>query len=277
LSDTRPSTTPSMKRKLLPQETATLLSLLATSLDLSSSPLQRTSAAKLRIFKERSTSSKPHDNGSLDYYQITQNKFLIVLMNKTKCQACVHIAGVDRGGLYKLFGIMNIPPPVDEDHYTHLDKYILPFVTQCENESMKNAVKSGDTTDLTVSGDGSWQKRSFSSVHGVSTIISSNTPAKIIDTICYPKKCSICQGALSIKHSDKEKYKHIIKTIYIGDGDSKIMPRLREVPQYDNVEIQKIEDINHWSKKMLNRLEKIKNELKDTIIDGKKELVAEEE
>ncbi|CAF1593292.1 unnamed protein product, partial [Didymodactylos carnosus] len=197
------------------------------------------------------------------------------------CFEGVHIAGVDRGGLYKLFGIMNIPPPVDEDHYTHLDKYILPFVTQCENESMKNAVKSGDTTDLTVSGDGSWQKRSFSSVHGVSTIISSNTPAKIIDTICYPKKCSICQGALSINHSDKEKYKHIIKNhvceanfigsdIYIGDGDSKIMPRLREVPQYDNVEIQKIEDINHWSKKMLNRLEKIKNELKDTIIDGKK-------
>ncbi|CAF1099177.1 unnamed protein product [Didymodactylos carnosus] len=54
LSDTRPSTTPSMKRKLSPEETATLPSLLVTSLDLSSSPSQRTSATKLRIFKERS-------------------------------------------------------------------------------------------------------------------------------------------------------------------------------------------------------------------------------
>ncbi|CAF1574274.1 unnamed protein product, partial [Didymodactylos carnosus] len=55
----------------------------------------------------------------------------------------------------------------------------IPFVNQYANESMKNAVddavKSGDTTDLTVSGDGSWQKRGFSSVHGVSTINSSNT------------------------------------------------------------------------------------------------------
>ncbi len=57
---------------------------------------------------------------------------------------------------------------------------------------------------------------------------------------------------------------------YIGDGDTKTMLKLTNEPPYPDVAVQKIEDINHWCKKMKHRLEKKKSELKNTIIDGKK-------
>ena len=149
------------------------------------------------------------------------------------------------------------------------------------------------------------------------------------------KNCSICTGALSIKHSDPTKYLeiknrhkceinhsgssgiipfrnfyfnymllrfhggrrnisfiftirenvqrsiykvnktisfsflYIIRCSYIGDGDSKAFSKLTNNPPYKNVSINKIEDVNHFSKKMLHRLQKIAEDLKKTKIDGK--------
>lgn len=57
---------------------------------------------------------------------------------------------------------------------------------------------------------------------------------------------------------------------YIGDGDTKTMLKLLNEPPYPDVVVQKIEDINHWCKKMYHRLEKKKNEMKNILVDGKK-------
>ena len=57
---------------------------------------------------------------------------------------------------------------------------------------------------------------------------------------------------------------------YIGDGPTKTMLKLSSEPPYPGVVVQKIEDINHWCKKMHHRLEKKKNEMKNIVIDGKK-------
>ncbi len=40
-------------------------------------------------------------------------------------------------------------------------------------------------------------------------------------------------------------------------------------PPYKDASIMKIEDVNHFSKKMLHRLQKIADDLKKTKIDGK--------
>ena len=56
---------------------------------------------------------------------------------------------------------------------------------------------------------------------------------------------------------------------YIGDGDSKVFLRLINNPPYKDISIEKIEDINHFSKKMLHRLEKTAENLKKTKLGGK--------
>jgi len=45
------------------------------------------------------------------------------------------------------------------------------------------------------------------------------------------------------------------------------MWNLTQHPPYPDIEIEKIEDINHWSKRMLYRLEKLTQSLKDTMLD----------
>ena len=57
---------------------------------------------------------------------------------------------------------------------------------------------------------------------------------------------------------------------YVGDGDAKIVPHLTEDPPYPNLPIQKLEDLNHFAKKMYNRLDKKKKELKGQVIEGRK-------
>ena len=44
---------------------------------------------------------------------------------------------------------------------------------------------------------------------------------------------------------------------YIGAGDSKVFPKLVSDPPYQDVSITKIEDVNHFSKKMLHCLQKM--------------------
>ena len=48
------------------------------------------------------------------------------------------------------------------------------------------------------------------------------------------------------------------------------MWKLIEHPPYPGIEIEKIDDINHWSKKTLYRLKNLTQELKDTTLDLEK-------
>jgi hypothetical protein len=67
-------------------------------------------------------------------------------------------------------------------------------------------------------------------------------------------------------------FKYDVKyTSFIGDGDAKVHKYLLESPPYSDVKIKKIEDVNHFAKRMLARINKIKQDNKTTILsDGKK-------
>ena len=56
---------------------------------------------------------------------------------------------------------------------------------------------------------------------------------------------------------------------YIGDGDAKVFPKLSNDPSYKDISIVKIEDVNHFSKKMLHRLQNIADSLKRNKIGRK--------
>lgn len=60
-------------------------------------------------------------------------------------------------------------------------------------------------------------------------------------------------------------------TSYIGDGDAKVHKYLTENPPYRDVAVKKVEDVNHFAKRMLSRIMKIRRENKSTILsDGKR-------
>ncbi|CAF1457508.1 unnamed protein product [Rotaria sp. Silwood1] len=67
---------------------------------------------------------------------------------------------------------------------------------------MQNAVEGAcaeaGARDLVVSGDGSWQKRGFSSHHGVAAVISSSDVPKVLDIERLSKRCTVCDGAKTI-------------------------------------------------------------------------------
>ncbi|CAF1311457.1 unnamed protein product [Rotaria sordida] len=229
-----------------------------------------------------------------------------------RVQLGAHLAGIGRAGVAKIFGTMNIPPPVKEDHYEEIDrKLLLPCIKKFQHQSMQAAIyefvdeNEGDPTNLTISEDGTWQRRGSKSIHGIAAVLSCNTTPNVLDVQRLSKKCVICTGALSVKNTDPDLYVEIINnhdcesnydgssggmesqgiqdifkrsvpnyqaqyTRYIGDGDSSVMWNLTQHPPYPDIKIEKIEDINHWSKRMLYRLEKLTQELKDTMLDPEK-------
>ncbi|CAF1397869.1 unnamed protein product, partial [Rotaria magnacalcarata] len=69
--------------------------------------------------------------------------------------------------------------------------------------------------------------------------------------------------------SRSERLYNVQYTHYIGDEHAKVFPKLSNDPPYKDISIVKIEDTNHFSKKMLHRLQKIAESLKKTKIDGK--------
>ncbi|CAF5032274.1 unnamed protein product [Rotaria sp. Silwood1] len=198
-----------------------------------------------------------------------------------------HLAGIGRAGVAKIFGAMHIPRPVKEDHYEEIDrKLLLPCIKKFQHQSMEAAIyeavdeNDGDPTSLTVSGDGTWQRRGFKSIREVAAVLSCNTTPKVFDVQHLSKKCVICIGELSVKNTDSDLYDEIISnhdyesnydgssggmeskgiqdifkrsfskyqvqyTRYIGDGDLSVMWDLTQHPSYPGIEIEKIEDINH--------------------------------
>ncbi|CAF5046096.1 unnamed protein product, partial [Rotaria sp. Silwood1] len=141
--------------------------------------------------------------------------------------------------------------------------------------------------------------------HGAAALISCNTTPKVLDIETCSKTCNVCMGALAIKKSNPAKYNDVIRshkceknynkssgTIeadavlnmfqrsvskyeiyyakYVGDGDSKTFATLSDKPPYPGKVIKKIEDLNHFSKRMKRQLETKKREYgRKQLSDGK--------
>ncbi|CAF4838022.1 unnamed protein product, partial [Rotaria sp. Silwood2] len=184
-------------------------------------------------------------------------------------------------------GALNLPPPTQQQKYSETQEFILNYVEKCQEQSMIAAVEeaiaeTGGARELTVSGDGAWLTRGHTSVHGVSALCSTTKRPKRLDTTWSSKKCIKCQG---VEGSSGGMEKEMIHEMfcrslakynrryvsYVGDGDAKVHKYLVDNPPYPDIDIKKLEDTNHFAKRMLNRIMKIKRENKNKILsDGKR-------
>ncbi|CAF1275295.1 unnamed protein product [Rotaria sordida] len=203
-----------------------------------------TSQQKLLSYEKRKNHAIA-DCDDMNFYQVIHNTFLLELLKNTICIQCRepwdgkmyirgHLAGIGRAGIVKAFGAMNVAPPVHEEYYEEIDKtLLLPCIKELQNQSMQAAIyeavdeNDGDPTALTVSGDGTWQKRGFKSIHGIAAILSASRTRKVLDVERLSKKCLVCTGALSIKKQNPDLYHEIIhnhdcESNYDGSSDDEI-------------------------------------------------------
>lgn len=101
---------------------------------------------------------------------------------------------------------MNLPRPMTHKNYDNSVKVIEKVVREVAEESMQDAadeIKKGstDVVDTDISGDGSWQRRGFSSLNGTFTGISLQT-GKILDVEVMTRYCKACKLKEPLKISD---------------------------------------------------------------------------
>ncbi|CAF3866528.1 unnamed protein product [Rotaria sp. Silwood1] len=168
-----------------------------------------------------------------------------------RTQLAGYLTGIRHTGLQKICAALNLPPPLEGRHNKR-DKELLQVVQKFANESMSTAIQEAidvaKSTDITVSGDGTWQTRGFSSKHGAADLISTCDSPKVVDIETCSKTCNVC----------------------LGDGDSKTFSVLKTEIPYKGIEIQKSEDINRFGKRLKRALEVIKKDCgKEKLSDGK--------
>ena len=199
----------------------------------------------------------------------------------------------------KFLGNMNMPPPVSTTRTNQFRKRILKATASVATDCMKQAAlelkasASPSTSEVTVSCDGTWQRRGFVSKNGVSTVLSvcPQGPPKVIDTYTSSNYCDSCSkkqkkltpeefliwkqehsadcdqnhtgssgamephGILKIFQRSQEQYN--LKYLgYLGDGDSKSFKTVAEAepPIYPGKIIKKLECCGHVQKRMGRRL-----------------------
>jgi len=119
------------------------------------------------------------------------------------------LSGIGYQGVMKLLGAMNLPSPVYERYYSKTLEFVMDFISNAQGDSMMKAVraavlKNDGDTNLTVSGDGAWVTRGYSSTHGIAALCSTTRPTKVLDIDSLSKRCSKCHGAKSFCHEDPE-------------------------------------------------------------------------
>lgn len=170
---------------------------------------------------------------------------------------------------------------------------VLSFAVTQEKQMNKEAGKPED--EFTVSGDGTWKKRGFSSLFGVSTLVAKYS-SKVVDTSVMSSFCGGCNLWKSKKDSDSIAYevwlqsheaecsinhtgssgkmevdaivqmflrseeKHGVKYLtYVGDGDSKTFNGILKTEPYgEDQSVIKKECVGHVEKRMGTRFRNAK-------------------
>ena len=214
-------------------------------------------------------------------------------------------------GLSKFCTVMNMPAPmsqtsydncVDEIHWAYqLEKEVsMQKVALSVHEDTK--IPPTDISQCTVSLDGSWQTRGYSSINGVVTCM---YDSKCIDYDIRSKRCKGCSkwskesmntpeyiewksshvcpanhagssssmesaGAVAIFKRSTIKY-NIQYTNYLGDGDSSSFAAVHDAKPYGpDVVINKLECIGHIQKRIGGRLRDLKSKHRgQKLSDGK--------
>ena len=163
-------------------------------------------------------------------------------------------------------------------------------------EKEKNEAAGNIRNHLSVSGDGSWSKRGFSSLIGIVSLVGKFT-GKILDVIVKSSVCKICESKAAEKDDIemdiwREEHKaectanhdgsagkmevdgvlemfersvelhDVYYENYIGDGDTKTFKCLRDsLPYGDELEVKKLECVLHVKKRLYKRAKDAKKNL----------------
>ncbi|XP_065066739.1 uncharacterized protein LOC135692514 [Rhopilema esculentum] len=218
--------------------------------------------------------------------------------------------GIGHDGLESFCMHMNMQQPMTRNNYNKLiDSLHTVYMNEAE-QSMKNAaeqVKAKEqSTDITASFDGSWQKPGHASLNGVVSAISVLT-GKVLDFQVKSKKCKSCEAhknmdetsskylAWKLDHGlvcgtnhvgssgkmevdgilemfKRSEEKHGLRYIsFVGDGDSSTYQTVsNQKPYGEEVTIVKKECVGHVQKRLGTRLRKLKTTYtKRKLADGK--------
>ncbi|XP_044584531.1 uncharacterized protein LOC123265017 [Cotesia glomerata] len=216
----------------------------------------------------------------------------------------MRILGIGYESLCKFCDLMDMPSFLDKATHTILLKHILDcgktvaeaLMKKAVNQEKKATSENENNNELPVSGDGTWQKRGFTSSFGVSSIIGYYT-GKILDINIKSAYCKLCEywkkkrntvefeewyesheNECSANHKgswgkmevdamvemfQQSETKHGVKyTNYIGDGDSKTYSGIIKADSYKNTTINKKECIGHVQKRMGTQLRTLKTKQK---------------
>ena len=206
---------------------------------------------------------------------------------------------------------LNMPNCITQAPYDSIKKSLLRSYTEVSHASQAKAAKEtkeelgllgiDDVVDCSVSVDGTWQKRGYSSLNGVVTLMS-NANGKCLDTQALSKSCRVCkywerrkdetqgltnQHACSINHKESAGAMEVSGAItmfkrsvachnlrytgYIGDGDTKAHQSVVDSKPYgDDTKIDKLECIGHVQKRMGTRLRNLVKDMRgQKLSDGK--------
>ncbi|XP_071574866.1 uncharacterized protein [Temnothorax nylanderi] len=209
----------------------------------------------------------------------------------------MRLLGVGIAGINTFLGLMDLGKKISNNMYYAAVDNIFVAVSAVYNEVIgkagreekeKNAANGNEEKNLTVSGDGSWSRRGFSSLFGIVTVIGHYT-SKVLDTLVKSSFCKLCvinknkmtdtefdtwfseheddcqanhkgsAGAMEVQgmlemFARAENLHDAKYSNYIGDGDTKTFKALLQQDQ----EVSKKECINHVQKRMGSRLRKVK-------------------
>ncbi|XP_035228868.1 uncharacterized protein LOC118200978 [Stegodyphus dumicola] len=205
-------------------------------------------------------------------------------------------------------GVMDLGKPVTQNAYDKICKHINAASKTVAIQSMKIAAEEEAcktaSNSVTVSGDGTWKTRGHTSHIGVCSVIGAET-GKVLDVEVLSSTCKGCdlwKAKKSGKAFEEWQMKHLpncqknhigssgkmevdgmikifhrseaergLKYInYIGDGDSRTFPAIRDSKPYDDETVSKLECVGHVQKRMGTRLRKLKQDYRcKKLEDGK--------
>ena len=206
-------------------------------------------------------------------------------------------------GVEKFTALMDMPKPMAQKSYDEAVKNMMNAAKSVALDTMNDAVNdikrltsSNDDRlyDASVSCDGSWQKRGYSSLNGVVTAITMDT-GKIIDCEAMSRICKECNLKKPLKLSNPSAYdewkmthecclnyhgsapgmelvgtkrifarsieKHEMRYVNLyGDGDTKSYSAVKDI--YPGLKVKKLECVGHVQKHVGTRLRNLKKNVK---------------
>ncbi|XP_071569569.1 uncharacterized protein [Temnothorax nylanderi] len=212
----------------------------------------------------------------------------------------MRLLGIGLNGILKFCAFMDLPRPIFYSFYDKILNTISIGTKAVCTKSMKNAVEKektlsiekGKTHGITVSGDGTWRKRGFSSLFGLVSLIGWYS-GKVVDIVVKSKYCKQCEywekksgtteysewlqthaSECNANHEESagkmevdaviemfqrsEELYQVKYADYIGDGDSKTFKGILDSEPYENFNVLKKECIDHVQKRMGTRLRNLK-------------------